>query len=125
MHHLREFDEFSEEDFKGMLKDLEDLGFNEDEIDMKIFIKQFGGGKDPEDYAEYLTDYYLNPEEYDIDREGDYYDMIWYLYDNSVVDHERYSSLSPMRMGNYKRWDTEAIANTEQYKLYKKMSETK
>jgi hypothetical protein len=118
MKHLREFEEFSEEGFKDMIKDLESLGFNQEEIDMKIFIKQFGGGMSPEDYAEYLYDYYTNPEEYGIDRESDYYDMIWYLYENSVEDHARFNLGGPMRMGSYDRWDTESISKTDLYKLY-------
>jgi hypothetical protein len=122
MIHLREFEEFSEEDFKDVMQDLESLGFDEEEIDMKIFIKQFGGGMSPEEYAETLSDYYLNPEEYGIDREGDYYDMIWYLYENSVEDHARFDLRGPMRMGSYDRWDTEGIAKTDLYKLYIKMS---
>ena len=90
---------------------------------MLKFVNQFGGGMSAEDYAETLYDYFNNPEEYGIDREGDYYDMIWYLYENSVEDHARYNLSGPMRLGFNDRWDTTKIAQEPLYKLYVKMSD--
>jgi len=77
----------------------------------------------PEDYAEYLYDYYTNPKDFDIDEDGDYYDMIWYLYENSVEDHARFNLSGPMRMGVYNRWYTSKIEQEPLYKLYLKMSD--
>jgi hypothetical protein len=77
----------------------------------------------PEDYAETLYDYFNNPEEYDIDKEGDYYDMIWYLYENSVEDHARFNLGGPMRMSVSPNWNIERISNEPLYKLYIKMSD--
>ena len=76
-----------------------------------------------EDYAEYLYDYYTNPEDYDIDTDGEYYGMIDYLYGNSVEDHARYSSGSPMSMGSYQKWDEKGISEEPLYKMYLKMSD--
>jgi hypothetical protein len=90
---------------------------------MLKFVNQFGGGMSAEDYAETLYDYYKNPGDYDIDPEGDYYDMIWYLYENSVEDHARFILSGPMRMGAYDRWDAGKIAQEPLYKLYIKMSD--
>ena len=90
---------------------------------MLKFINQFGGGKDPEEYAEYLYDYYESPEEYDIDTDGEYYDMICYLYEESVSSHSRYNLRGPMSIGSYDRWDTANIANEPLYKMYIKMSD--
>ena len=121
MKHLYEYED---EEIKGLIGDLRGVGhgLTEEEEDMKEFINQFGGGMDPEEYAETLFDYYNHPEEYGIDENGDYYDMIWYLYDNSVSDFARFSLSGPMKTGAYNRWDTEGIKKNEIYQLYLKMS---
>jgi hypothetical protein len=113
------------ENLMDLFRSMQDLGLtlSDEEKDMLDFVHQFGGGKSPEEYAEYLYDYYTNPGEYDIDENGDYYDMIWYLYDNSVGDHARYNLSGPMRMGEYKRWDVKGIENEPLYKMYLKMSD--
>jgi hypothetical protein len=115
---------YSDDEIKSLLGDLRSVGHSltEDEEDMLKFVNQFGGGMGPEDYAEYLYDYYTNPEDFDIDEDGDYYDMIWYLYENSVEDHARFNLSGPMRIGSYNRWDTDKIAQEPLYKLYLKMS---
>lgn len=124
MRHIKIYEEYSDEELKDLLNDMRSIGqsLTEEEEDMLKFVNQFGGGKDPEEYAEDIYDYYTNPEEYDIDPEGDYYDMIWYLYENSVEDHARYNLSGPMGMGNYERWYTDKIANEPLYKMYIKMS---
>jgi hypothetical protein len=121
MKHLYEYED---EEIKGLIGDLRGVGhgLTEEEEDMKDFINQFGGGMDPEEYAETLFDYYNHPEEYDIDESGDYYDMIWYLYDNSVSDFARFNLSGPMSSGNYDRWNIEGIKNNEIYQLYLRMS---
>lgn len=108
----------------GLLGSLRDLGLSlsEDEQDMLDFINQFGGDKSPTDYADGIYDYYTNPEEYGIDEDSDYYDMTWYLYENSVMDAARFNLGGTMRLGNYNRWDKDIIENNEHYQLYKKMS---
>lgn len=125
MRHLKIYEDYSEEELRDLLGDMRSIGqsLTEEEEDMLKFVHQFGGGMSPEDYAEYLYDYFTNPEEYDIDREGDYYDMIWYLYENSVEDHARYGSGSPMRMGSYQKWDERGISEEPLYKMYLKMSD--
>ena len=118
--------EYSDDELKDLLGDMRSVGqsLTEEEEDMLQFVNQFGGGMSAEDYAETLYDYFNNPEEYDIDKEGDYYDMIWYLYENSVEDHARFIlGGSPMRMGTYSRWDDGKIAQEPLYKLYIKMSD--
>ena len=118
--------EYSDDELKDLLGDMRSVGqsLTEEEEDMLQFVNQFGGGMSPEDYAETLYDYFNNPEEYDIDKEGDYYDMIWYLYENSVEDHSRIIlGGSPMRIGTYSRWDFGKIAQEPLYKLYVKMSD--
>jgi hypothetical protein len=118
--------EYSDDELKDLLGDMRSVGqsLTEEEEDMLQFVNQFGGGMSAEDYAETLYDYFNNPEEYDIDKEGDYYDMIWYLYENSVEDHSRIIlGGSPMRMGTYSRWDFGKIAQEPLYKLYVKMSD--
>lgn len=124
MRHLRIYEEYSKKDLEDLISDLRAIGaaLTEDEEDMLNFVNQFGGGKSPEEYAEYLYDYFTNPEEYDIDPDGDYYDMIWYLYENSVEDHARFNPSGPMKMGSYQRWDENAISNEPLYKSYLKMS---
>ena len=116
---------YSDEELKALLGDMRSVGqsLTEEEEDMLEFVNQFGGGMTPDDYAETLYDYFTNPEEYGIDKEGDYYDMIWYLYENSAEDHSRYNLSSPMKTGIYARWDTTKIAQEPLYKLYLKMSD--
>jgi hypothetical protein len=123
--HIKIYEEYSDEELKDLLGDMRSIGqsLTEEEEDMLKFVHHFGGGMSPGDYAEYLYDYYTNPEEYNIDPEGDYYDMIWYLYENSVEDHARYSSGSPMRMGTYQRWNEAGISEEPLYKMYLKMSD--
>jgi uncharacterized protein YejL (UPF0352 family) len=117
--------EYSDEELKALLGDMRSVGqsLTEEEEDMLQFVNQFGGGMSAEDYAETLYDYYSNPEEYDIDKEGDYYDMIWYLYENSVEDHARFNLGGPMRMSVSPNWNIERISNEPLYKLYVKMSD--
>jgi len=125
MKHLKLYEDYSNEELEDLFSDLKNLGLalTEEEMGMLKFIDQFGGGKDPEEYAEYLYDYYENPEEYDIDTDGEYYDMICYLYEESVSNHSRYNLRGPMSMGSYDRWDTANIANEPLYKMYIKMSD--
>ena len=125
MRHIKIYEEYSEEELRNLLDDMRSVGqsLTEEEADMLKFVNQFGGGMSPEDYADYLYDYYKNPEEYDIDPEGDYYDMIWYLYENSVEDHARFNLSGPMRMGTYQKWDEKGISEEPLYKMYLKMSD--
>lgn len=69
MKYLKIYEEYSDEELKNLLDDMRSVGqsLTEEEEDMLKFVNQFGGGKSPEEYAEYLYDYYTNPEEYDID----------------------------------------------------------
>ena len=117
--------EYSEDELKALLGDMRSVGqsLTEEEEDMLQFVNQFGGGMSAEDYAETLYDYYKNPGDYGIDPEGDYYDMIWYLYENSVEDHARFNLQGPMRMGEFERWYTSRIEQEPLYKLYLKMSD--
>ena len=117
--------EYSEDELKALLGDMRSVGqsLTEEEEDMLQFVNQFGGGMSAEDYAETLYDYYKNPGDYGIDPEGDYYDMIWYLYENSVEDHARYNLSGPMRMGEFERWYTSRIEQEPLYKMYLKMSD--
>lgn len=115
---------YSDEELKALLGDMRTVGqsLTEEEEDMLKFVNQFGVGMSAEDYAESLYDYFTSPQEYDIDPEGDYYDMIWYLYENSVQDHARFNLPGPMSAGTYQRWKTERIAQEPLYKMYLKMS---
>lgn len=117
--------EYSDEELKDLLDNMRSVGqsLTEEEEDMLQFVNQFGGGMSAEDYAETLYDYYKNPGDYDIDPEGDYYDMIWYLYENSVEDHARFDLSGPMRMSNFQRFSLDSIENEPLYKLYLKMSD--
>jgi hypothetical protein len=130
MKHLTGYTNFlneSEQDkeLMDLLKDMQGLGLTltDEEKDMLDFINQFGAGKYPEEYAEDIYDYYTNPEEYGIDKDGDYYDMLWYLYENSVEDHARHNISGPMRLGTYVKWDEKEIEKEPLYKLYIKMSD--
>jgi hypothetical protein len=124
MKHIKLFEDYSDEELKDLIGDLRSVGqaLTEEEEEMLRFINQFGGGMPAEDYAEYLYDYYTNPEDFDIDTDGEYYDMIDYLYGNSVEDHARYNLSGPMRMGTYDRWSTSKIEQEPLYKLYIEMS---
>ncbi len=130
MRSIKGFSEFVLEqdgagDLETLLKNMQGLGLSlsDEEKDMLDFVNQFGGGKSPDEYAEDIYDYYTNPEEYGIDKDGDYYDMLWYLFENSVEDHARYNLSGPMRMAEYKRWDIKGIENEPLYKMYLKMSD--
>jgi hypothetical protein len=130
MKHLTRYTNFLNEreedkDLTDLFKDMQGLGLTltDEEKDMLDFVNQFGAGMSPEDYAEYLYDYYTNPEEHEIDKDGDYYDMIWYLYENSVEDHARHNISGPMRLGTYVKWDEKEIEKEPLYKLYIKMSD--
>ena len=116
---------YSDDEIRDLIGDLRSVGqaLTEEEEEMLKFVNQFGGGMDPEDYAEYLYDYYTNPKDFDIDEDGDYYDMISYLYGDSVDSHKRYNLSGPMKIGSYNRWDTDKIAQEPLYKLYLKMSD--
>ena len=116
--------EYSEDELKALLGDMRSVGqsLTEEEEDMLQFVNQFGGGMSAEDYAETLYDYYKNPGDYGIDPEGDYYDMIWYLYENSVEDHARFDLQGPMRMSMSPNWNIDGISNEPLYKMYLKMS---
>jgi hypothetical protein len=117
--------EYSDEELKDLLGIMRSVGqsLTEEEEDMLQFVNQFGGGMSAEDYAETLYDYYKNPGDYGIDPEGDYYDMIWYLYENSAEDHARFDLSGPMRMSNFQRFSLASIENEPLYKLYLKMSD--
>ena len=117
--------EYSEDELKALLGDMRSVGqsLTEEEEDMLQFVNQFGGGMSAEDYAETLYDYYKNPGDYDIDPEGDYYDMIWYLYENSVEDHAKFNLQGPMRMSMSPNWNIDGISNEPLYKMYLKMSD--
>ena len=117
--------EYSDDELKALLGDMRSVGqsLTEEEEDMLQFVNQFGGGMSAEDYAETLYDYYKNPGDYDIDPEGDYYDMIWYLYENSVEDHARFNLQGPMRMSMSPNWNTDGISNEPLYKMYLRMSD--
>lgn len=86
----------------------------DEQLQMKKFLEQFAEGLDPYQWAEYLYDYYHNPEEYSIEEDSEYYDQICEFYENSVQPHElrRY----------YSRFDENSIAKTPEYKLYREMS---
>lgn len=125
MKHIKIYEDYSDDELKDLLGDMRSVGqsLTEEEADMLKFVHHFGGNKSPEEYAEYLYDYYTNPEEYDIDPDGDYYDMVWYLYENSVEDHARFNLSGPMRMGTYQKWDEKGISEEPLYKMYLKMSD--
>lgn len=84
----------------------------EEQIEMKNFIKGFGSDKDPEEWADYLSDYYHHPFEFDIEEDSEYYERICQFYDYSVEPYERLG-----------RFNLNSIRETPEYKLYKAMSE--
>jgi hypothetical protein len=122
MKHLKEYEDF--DDLEDLHRNMRDLGLTltEDEERMLKFISQFGGGKSAEDFAEYLFDYYENPEEFDIDRDSDYYDAIADYYEE-IEDCARYDLRGPMRIGVSKRWDISCLERSECYRTYKKISQ--
>lgn len=124
LKYIKIFEDYSEAEAKSLLADLRslDLALTEEEEDLVRFIASFGGNMNAEEYAEYLFDYYTNPGDYDIDTEGDYYEMISFLYENSVEDHAKFNLRGPMGMGNFQRWSIAAIENEPLYKSYLKMS---
>jgi hypothetical protein len=125
MKHLKLYEDYTDDEIRDLIGDLRSVGqaLTEEEEEMLKFINQFGGGKDPEEYAEYLYDYYTNPEDYDINTDGEYYDMICYLYEGSVSNHSRYNLGGPMRMGEFERWYTSRIEQEPLYKMYLRMSD--
>jgi len=112
-----------ENNLDDLLGDLRNLGLSptEEEIRMKKFVSQFGGGLPPGDFAEYLYDYYHHPEEYDIDEDSEYYDMIIDYYEE-ISQYARFNLSGPMSMGMYSRWNKEAIEEDPIYRLYQKSS---
>jgi hypothetical protein len=112
------------ENLRDLISTLQDLGFNATprEIEMKKFISDFGANKDSEEWAEYLDDYYRNPEEYSIDTNSDYYGLICKFYEDSVEPHARFILYGPMRMSTFDRFDYDRISETPEYKLYSRMS---
>ena len=120
MKHLKEYDN------EGLLKDLRDLSLalTDDEERMLIFIEEFGADKDPEEFAEYLYDYEKNPEEFEIDSDGDYYNTIS-DYSWAIEDYKRFDLEGPMKMSNSERWHINKIENSDVYKLYLKISKHK
>jgi len=132
MNHLKSFFTFSRlsevidlDHLDDLISGFQNLGINmtEEEIQMQKFIEQFGRDKDPEEWAEYLFDYYHNPHEYDIEEDSEYYERICQFYEDSVDPHKRFDLNGPMRMGQYQRFDLDSIEKTPEYKLYKTMSE--
>jgi hypothetical protein len=97
------------------------LSLSEDEENMGKFISNFGGKKDPEEFAEYLFDYYENPQEYGISSDSEYYDQIIDFY-KEIENCSRFNLRGPMRVGTSKRWDETCIESSDVYKRYKKMS---
>jgi len=130
MRSIKGFSEFVLEqdgagDLESLLKDMQGLGLSlsDEEKDMLDFVNQFGGGKSPDEYSEDIYDYYTNPEEYGIDKDGDYYDMLWYLYENSVEDHGRKWHTEKYYLSGEIGWDVKGIENEPLYKMYLKMSD--
>jgi hypothetical protein len=89
---------------------------------MKKFISDFGANKNSEEWAEYLDDYYRNPEEYSIDTNSDYYGLICKFYEDSVEPHARFILHGPMGRSTFDRFDYDRISETPEYKLYSRMS---
>jgi hypothetical protein len=112
------------ENLRDLISTLQDLGFSATprEIEMKKFISDFGANKNSEEWAEYLDDYYRNPEEYSIDTNSDYYGLICKFYEDSVEPHARFILSGPMRMMTFDRFDYDRISETPEYKLYSRMS---
>jgi len=115
MQHLKKYDEYND-----LLKDLQDLdlAFTKEEMDMYDFIKEFGGNKEPEDFADYLKDYYKNPSDYDIDTDSDYYLAIGDYY----LDIEEFNkNRNPFYAGT-DVWKIKELEKSDTYQTYSKMS---
>jgi hypothetical protein len=112
------------ENLRDLISTLQDLGFSATprEIEMKKFISDFGANKNSEEWAEYLDDYYRNPEEYSIDTNSDYYGLICKFYEDSVEPHARFILHGPMGRSTFDRFDYDRISETPEYKLYSRMS---
>jgi hypothetical protein len=112
------------ENLRDLISTLQDLGFSATprEIEMKKFISDFGANKNSEEWAEYLDDYYRNPEEYSIDTNSDYYGLICKFYEDSVEPHARFILYGPMGWSTFDRFDYDRISETPEYKLYSRMS---
>jgi hypothetical protein len=112
------------ENLRDLISTLQDLGFSATprEIEMKKFISDFGANKNSEEWAEYLDDYYRNPEEYSIDTNSDYYGLICKFYEDSVKPHARFILHGPMGWSTFDRFDYDRISETPEYKLYLRMS---
>lgn len=133
MDHLKSFFAFSRlfegidlDHLDDLISGFQNLGINmtEEEIQMQKFIEQFGRDKDPDEWSEYLFDYYHNPTDYDIDEDSEYYEQICQFYEDSVDPHKRFNLQGPgMRLGQFQRFDLDDIEKTPEYKLYKTMSE--
>jgi hypothetical protein len=132
MNHLKSFFAFSRlseginlDHLDDLISNFQNLGINmtEEEIQMQKFVEQFGRDKDPEEWAEYLFDYYHNPYEYDIEEDSEYYEQIRKFYEDSVDPYKRFDLHGPMRMGKYQRFDLDSIEKTPEYRLYKEMCE--
>jgi hypothetical protein len=121
MRHLKEYENF--DDLGSLHNDMRNLGLSltQEEERMLKFIHEFGGGKDAEEFAEYLEDYYWNPEEYDIDRESEYYDAIADYFEE-IEDCANFDLKGPMKMSMTSRWNLGCIERSECYGVYKKMS---
>jgi hypothetical protein len=124
MNHLKEYEDF--DDLNSLHRDLMGLGLSltPDEERMLKFVGEFGGGKDPEEFAEYLEDYYLNPDEYDIDRESEYYDSI-VDYFEEIEDCANFNLKGPMKHSMSSRWNLGCIERSDVFKIYIKMSSYK
>jgi hypothetical protein len=111
-------------DLDDLISGFQNLGISmtDEEIQMEKFVEQFGGGKNPSEWAEYLFDYYHNPEEYFIEKDSEYHEQICQFYEDSVEPHKRFNLNGPMRFGNFQRFELDSIEETPEYKLYRKMS---
>ena len=121
MKHLFEYDQF--DDLDALKKDMQGLGLTltPDEERMVNFLKSFGNDElAPSDFAEYLYDYYYNPEEYDIDEGGEYYDQISDYFDE-ISNCTRFNFGGPMGHGNYQRWNESCIRSSDVFKTYTKV----
>lgn len=133
MNHLKSFFAFSRlsegndlDDLDDLISGFQNLGINmtEEEIQMQKFVRQFGIDMDPNEWAEYLFDYYHKPLDYDIEEDSEYYEQICKFYEDSVDPHKRFDLQGPgMRLGQYQRFDLDSIEKTPEYRLYKEMCE--
>lgn len=121
MVHLKEYEDFDDlEDLLQTMKNM-NLSLTKEEERMLKFIQKFGPNKSPEDFADDIFDSYEKPEEFDIDRDSDYYECISDYF--GEIDHcTRFDLRGNMRKSNFGRWDSECIKKKECYQTYKKMS---